>query len=190
MDFYYLSGAEKYAGYMGFTEAEDALVNLHVPPNSEEWIIPHLTEYLGDPPRKPLRKGDYHSSGQVHYFSERAIDCLGHVLSTSGIWLPVRIQDRVEPFYRFWVTHKVDCLNVGESKIVNYRLIPLPNQLGVIQKPVFREDAWDGSDVFHVPGDPNNKFFVSERFVELCKKHRIKGMEFRRGYDDDHPIIV
>lgn len=192
MKFYLLGGLDSYASYMGITNADEHAISTQEAPNQKDiskWRIPLLTEYMGDPPRKkPLRKGHYHQSAWQNYFSEFSREALTNMLETNGVFRPVKIVEREEVFYRYWCTNVVDCLDFNRSLISNMH--NRPDSIGVVKKPVFDETKWDGSDVFRIPRDLNHNVYCSERFVEECRKHKIKGITFGIGLFDPDPIEI
>lgn len=188
MDFYILSGRESYAGYCGKSEDDQQRILLQEPPDPRQWTIPTLTEYLGNPPARPKRRGEYHSAGWAHFFSDRGIDLLGEYLEASGVCLPVRIEGRGEQFCRYWITRVVDCLDMKRSDVRS--VADIPGSIGMIRTPVIDVGRWDGSDIFRVPGDPNVKFLATQRFVDACRIAKLKGAEFSRSMMDPNPIRI
>ena len=192
MQFFRLFGMDNFASYTGATPSDDAISDCDAAPVEplHKWRTPRLMEYMGDPPRKkPLRKGGYHQSGSAHYFTSVAREQLSSLLEQKGVFHPVKIAGREnESIDRYWLTHVVDCLDFERSVISNIH--NNPGQIGVVKVPVMDEGRWDGSDVFKIPMDTNHGFYCSERFVETCIKHKIKGMSFRIGYFDPSPIEI
>ena len=186
MKIYALFSGRRWATYTGASERDTLLIQQPNPPERERWEIPHLVEHHGHSPFVSRRKGEYHATGGAHFFSATALAKLQPFLEIAGEALPVEIEGRTEPFYRFWVTKQVDCLDRERSTIAQSH----PDAFGVVMRPVFLEEAWDGSDVFRLPGDPIATCYVSERFVERCLMNRIKGAEFLRVALQPEPIRV
>jgi hypothetical protein len=189
MNFYLFTGLGAYASYEASNDPIEYIPPDPNPPAASDWGEVTLAEYMGDPPRKKeLRKGDYHSSSNAHYFSQRARDLLGSYLEDKGVFLPVTIVDRPsEKFFRYWCTNVVDCLDFERSVIGGAKR---PGSIGVVKRAVFDLLKWKGSDVFRIPDDPNLVVYCSERFVDACKQHKIKGMQFVRWLMDPDPIEI
>lgn len=192
MKFYQLAGCEPFAQYVGVTKQDDQAVDVKEAPRTvlERWREPNVEEYVGDPPSGNRKPGDYHEGAGNHFFSERARLLLASQLEDAGEFRPVHVFGREgEKFYRYWCTRLVDCLDLQRSEIRQSNP-PNPNSIGWVKLPVFVEARWNGADVFRIPRDVNYEIYCSERFVDICRKHKIRGMQFSVGLHDPKPIRI
>lgn len=186
MDFYEISGRQDFAGYWP-ERSEGGIHDERIPSpyRTRESVI---AEYLGEPPRKPAKHGNFHKSAYGYFVREEALDILRQAARRNLLTVPTRIIGREEEsFHQVWVTNFVDCLDIAlttTSSPSNART----GQLGVITRPAFDMSRWDGSDLFVVPQDANFCLYCSERFVADWKAARKKGMVFRRFLFDPDPI--
>ncbi|GEM_PF-3152351 len=201
---YFLYGHDKYAMYGccndldedekngetfgdAFEECEKYYGSYSNPLKMKNWSPSSLRAAVLDKRRK-YRLGDHHTmcgNSQTHLISQNMIDKMGNILERYGVWLPVEIEDRDEQFYRYWVTNEIECLDKEKSKIDGN----WSNSYFDINKLIVDEKKFDGSMIFK-PKDKDyidNDFFVTEEFIELIKKHNLKGFEFYRcnpGYTE------
>lgn len=186
MSFYGLWPRSDYAGYwpekFGISISET-----RIPEESRRAEI-QIAEYLGDPPRKPGKRGSFHKSAYGYFVREDAIGVFERaaqgLLSRSTTVVLAR---ESESFFQVWVTNFVDCLDEKNSTISPV-VSKSRGKIGVIKRPAFDESRWDGSGLFVLPQDPNYTIYCAESFVERCKESRIKGVEFRRHIMDTQPI--
>lgn len=186
MNFFEFGPRQDFAGYWP-ESTEGQISDLRIPLDSrtKENVV---AEYLGEPPRKPGKKGDFHKSAYGFFLSTSALvevesACMGHLLVS-----PVRILGREgEAFRQVWVTNFVDCLDLARTSasVVSGHD---STKIGVIKRPVFDEGRWDGSELFVVPQDPSYGLFCSEEFVVRWKSAKLKGAMFTRFLMDPNPI--
>lgn len=178
MNFYEISTRQDYAGYYPETIAGE-MPDTRVPQGYRQ-VERVVAEYLGDPPRKPGKKGSFHKSAVSFFASGAAITFLE--TACRGLWAtePTILKGREEEVFRqFWVLNFVDCLDVAASRI-DEKLHKDPKRVGVIKRAVINEARWDGSDLFVLPQNPNHTLYCSERFIEGWKAAKLKGALFSR----------
>jgi hypothetical protein len=188
VNFYELGPRQDYAGYYP-EELAGEMPDARVPPGYRQ-VERIVAEYLGDPPRKPGKKGDFHKSA-VSFFARGATLAF---LETAcrGLWAtePATLKEREgDGFRQFWVLNFVDCLDVAASRIGD-KLHKDPERVGVIKRAVIDEARWDGSDLFVLPQNPNHTLYCSERFVEGWKAAKLKGALFSRHLMDPEAIKI
>lgn len=147
-----------------------------------------LMEYLGDPPRKPGKRGDIHITDSWYFVRSNALAFIESAARGRVLKNPITIGDRqCEVFQQVWVVNYVDCLDVEKSSITE-KVSRDPSRVGVIKRPVFDERRWDGSDLFVVPQDPSYCLFCSENFLAQWKAAKLKGAMFSRFLMDPEAI--
>jgi hypothetical protein len=184
--FFRLHPRDGYASY--WPQARDgAVADLRVPENFRGEEI-EIAEYLGDPPRKPGKRGSLLKSAYSFFVRADALPLISESARGNLLTHPTIVVGREsEEISQFWVTNFVDCLDTAKT-VVSPMASPKPGKIGVIKRPVFDESRWDGSDLFVVPQDPSYCFFVSERFVERWRAAKFKGAMFSRYLMDPEAI--
>lgn len=194
MKFYWVSADDRYASFEAPAEKDRISLDSAQPPSdSQSWSAPYLAECRWEGDGGPRRRGDFYEANSSMFFSNRVVEEIGATLREFGVLFPVNIAGESALFFRFWVTHVCDCLDVGRSVISkpSNRISSWWNKKsGVIVDARFDESRWDGSDLFRVPQDPNHQCFVSQGFVDLCMAKRVAGMAFSKGLFDDDAIRV
>lgn len=188
MKFYMLSARQDYAGY--YEELAGGKINDSRIPEYYRRKLVRLIEYLGVPPVKPRKKGDFHMSACEFFAREKIITFLACAEKCELLTNRTEIIGREdENIFQFWVVNVVDCLDV-EKTIASEPYNNKTKKMGVIKRPVFDESKWDGSDLFIVPQDPNYCLFCSENFVKKWKENKFKGAEFSRYLFDPDKILL
>lgn len=183
-----LSARQDYAGYYEEIVGEN-INDLRIPEQYRAKLI-KLSEYLGVPPVKPRKKGDFHKGASEFFACETLIPFLASATKGAIIANKAEIVGREsENIFQFWVVNVVDCLDV-EKTTASEPYNKKTKKMGVIKRPVFDESKWDGSDLFIVPQDPNYKLFCTENFVKKWKENRFKGAEFSRYLFDPDKILL
>lgn len=190
MNFYLIGPRQGYANYA----AEHFVGNI----DDERIFPPHrqiagtLEEYLGDPPRKPGKRGDIHITGWRYYLRSTVVPLFEQAAQGKILTKPLIIKGREgEEFVQLWVLNFVDCLDLKATvSTPPGSLHKKHKMIGVIKKPVFDESRWDGSDLFVVPQNPSFTFFCTERFVDRWREDKLKGAEFCRFLFDPAPILA
>jgi hypothetical protein len=185
--FYEVTSREDFAGY--WPEEKTGVISDNRIP---EWLREKETllgEYLGDPPISgPRKQGSFHKSANGFFVRDDAIDLFEAATRGNLIKNPTRIIGREsETFWQVWVTNVVDCLDVANT-VASPQIRREPGKLGVIERPAFHVERWDGSGVFIVPQDRNGRWFCSEQFIGEWKKSKRKGIKFSRFFFDPAPI--
>ncbi len=158
-----------------------------VGPNRDQEIL--LEEYLGEPPRKPGKRGDLHRSANGLFVRPAALTLFESASRGRLVISPTTIIGREdEDFKQIWVLNFVDCLDVAKT-VASPTGGFYKGKIGVIKRPVFDENRWDGSDLFVVPEDPSFCLFCSENFVQQWKAAKLKGAMFARFLMDPDSII-
>jgi len=151
----------------------------------DDWNPPELITMKEDKRLKYI-DGDMNTwRGGSYIIGQNMIDKIGDTLEQYGIFLPLKVVDREETLYRYWVTNELECLNKEKSKIDK----SWSSSLFRINKLVVNEEQYDGSMIFRIKDENylHNDYFVSEEFIELIKKHDLKGFEFYKcnpGYTE------
>ena len=185
MNYYILGSRDDYASYSMDESAEEIDDAKIVPYNRR--VAHVLQEYLGNPPCKPKRKGDFHASGSYYYVSAAALPMFEESARGGVIAKPVRVIGREdEAFFQVWLVNVVDCLDQTNTE-ASPPTHTMKGRIGVIRKPVFDEEKWDGSDLFSVPQDPNNLMFCTSLFIERWRKNKLKGALFAKHRFDSQP---
>jgi len=170
---------------------------------NEPWNPPILREdKLGK--KRGKRKGDIHSV-YSHYntllFSQKAVDRLGDILEQYGVLLPFDVEDRDDKLYRYWVTNELPFDAINLEKSMTFELFELKmkeemEEMGfdisynkddyivknkatslysLVLKKKYEENV---SMIFKISDVKDNGIFVTEEFIELVKKHKLKGFMF------------
>ncbi len=167
----------------------------------DNWKPPKLTTMKEDKRIKYL-DGDMNTwRGNSYIISQNMIDKIGYVLEKYGIYLPLEVVDREEKLYRYWVTNELECLDKEKSNIkINWS-----SSYFEINKLIVNEEKYDGSMIFRIKDKDyvDNDYFVTKEFIELIKKHNLKGFQFYKcnpartelyyGDDEDckeKPILI
>jgi hypothetical protein len=186
MNFFEINPRQDYAGYGGDAEAGEISEPRIIPPYRK--IAGTVSEYLGDPPRKPGKKGDYHAGSLLHFVRNAALELMSEAARGNLIVKPVRVTGRdEETFHQAWVVNFVDCLDEANT-VSSPQGGFYKDKIGVIKRPAFDESRWDGSDLFVVPQDPSTSLFCTERFIANWKQAKLKGALFSRFLMDPDAI--
>lgn len=186
MIFYRMSNRQDFAGYLPAT-TDGVVDDARVPEFCRERQTA-LVEYLGDPPRKPGKRGDFHVTGSWYFVRPAALALLERAALGKITSHQTSLAGREdESFRQIWVLNFVDCLDIGQSSI-SEPLRQIAGRVGTIKRPVFDEARWDGSNLFVVPQDRNCHLFCTEHFVAEWKAAKLKGAEFSRFLMDPEAI--
>ncbi len=104
--------------------------------------------------------------------SEDAISALGPLLSSAGYFIDTDLS--AEQHYRIFVCEReLDALDLGQSELDR-----LPSGgIWNVFRYAFREDRLEGCDIFKIK-DLRGSLFVTDRFVSLVDKHKLRGFQF------------
>lgn len=157
-----------------------------------EWNPPILIEHREK--GRPGKKGDMHSTwgGYGHLLSQNMVDQIGDVLEKYGVLFPCEVEDREDKLYRYWVTNEIpfECLDLERSNFDKSKRDETIKAM-LVRKVVFKDDCFDGSMIFRIADEINRSCFVTQEFIELVKKHRLKGFMFEKEYlGKEKPVLV
>jgi hypothetical protein len=123
----------------------------------------------------PLHPADLPWLGsQVLILKPRAIDALGETLERYGELLPLRCDETDLAVFHCW--NLLDALDEDQSKIVRFAS---SGRIMVIEEHVLRPAVVGDADVFKLSAMPRGSLYLSERFAELVREHRLTGLDFR-----------
>jgi hypothetical protein len=186
VNFFRINPRQDFASYSVEKTAGEILEGRIIPPHRK--IAVTLSEYLGDPPRKPAKHGDIHMSASQCFVRPGALQLFESASRSKLQSAPVTIVGREdEEFRQVWILNFVDCLDV-EKTVASPPGGFYKDKIGAIKRPVFDESRWDGSDLFVVPQDPSYCFFCTENFVAQWKAAKFKGAMFSRFLMDPDAI--
>jgi hypothetical protein len=122
-------------------------------------------------------------------YQRRASASINYAARGGVITKPLVIVGREEDtFFQVWLTNFVDCLDEANT-ISSPQPHRLQGRIGVIKTPAFDAGRWDGSDLFSVPQDPNNRIFCTDRFMEAWRAASLRGALFSRRLFDPEAIV-
>ena len=186
MNYFELNPRSNFAGYWPDTisgQVNDPRITEH--DRNREVVV---SEYLGEPPGKPKKRGVFHKSATGYFIRADVVELFKSAANGKIILNRSTLVEREdETFYQAWVINFVDCLDIKRTSFAP-TLSNNPIHVGVIKYPVFDESRWDGSDLFAVPQDPSYSWFCTERFIEKWKALKFKGASFSRNYMDGEAI--
>ena len=163
-----------------FDIAEKYLSGHFNPHDLEEWKPPLLKEEI-DEEEGVLLKGDFHSTWggfDGHIVSQNMVDKIGDILKEYGDLFPLNVEDREDKLYRYWVNKEIpfECVDKQKSKFFKNKY----EERGTfkIEKLVLKEECETDAIIFRVAGEYEKTIFVGEEFIELVKKHDLKGFKF------------
>lgn len=186
MTFYEMTGRQEFASYSMIDKG--GLINDHRIIEPHRVVATRLREYLGVPPRKPARRGDFHSSGSSFFIKSELVEVFAAASNENFQTSAITIEGRErESIVQFWCLNFVDCLDIKNTVAPPSSGI-CKGKIGVIKKPAFDESRWDGSDLFVVPQDPSFSMFASDRFVKKWVMSRRKGAQFSRYLMDTQAL--
>lgn len=179
MPIYILGGNNSYMGYeFGDDELGLRLMGAHSGqvelPTADELPL-HMVPSFGDAPKQPTALGDFHCfHGSRRLFSERAVEVLS--LADKGHLFPVILEGRDEPFYWYWSTCEVDCLDESRTKRVGRS----------VDVPAFFEDRIGAAEIFFTPDDRKfqQRLYVTESVKTKIKKAKLTGFRLARSFFD------
>ncbi len=149
------------------------------PNDVKEWNSPSIVEEPNDDGSLGL-KGDFHSTWGYggHIVSQNMVDKIGDILKKYGDLFPLNVEDREDKLYRYWVNKEIpfECVDKQKSKFFDNEY----EESGTfkIEKLVLKEECETDAMIFRVAGEYKKTIFVSEEFIELVKKHNLKGFKF------------
>lgn len=186
MNFFEFNSRQDYASYWP-EEFSGEINDLRVPVPFRK-VESRINEYLGDPPRKPAKKGVLLKSAYSYFCTANARDLILDASKGGVIFSPTDVVGREsESVHQFWVVNLIDCLDLSKT-VASPATSGQKGKLGVIKRPFFDESKWDGSDLFIVPQDPSYCYFVSTRFAEKWQASKFKGAKFSRFLMDPEAI--
>ena len=141
--------------------------------------------------RNPLNKdeaasqelGDWamiNVKGSILNLSQRALDAVLPQIAHCGQVLPVQFDEA--PYVIFNVTRVIDALDEPASAVVYF---PSSGRVAEIEKFVFKPEAVKDEWIFKIPQRPGAHNFVTDRFVELVRHHKLTGFDFQRVWSDE-----
>lgn len=188
MNFYKLHSRNDFASY--WPEKINGQVEHPLIPPEMRNKETRVGEYLGEPPRDPGKKGALHRSAYALFVLDDALALVREAARNHLLTSPTLLVGRErETFHQIWVTNSVDCLDVANTVAAPVIGRGRPQEIGVIQRPVFDQARWDGSDLFVVPQDPSYCFYCSHHFVERWQAARFRGAMFSRFLFDPNAIF-
>jgi hypothetical protein len=197
MAVYEWSRSERYAGYVGVTDADerklnwsDALIGDPLPPLSA-WLPPCLAQYegAGRPKRKPKPIGDSPASGRLNLISERAAEALADIWQRHAILYPVSLDDTDQRYYMVVVkTTIVDALDREASSGKRNTHGGDLSHFATLDEWVFKERRLQGVDLFQVP-DIKLAYYVTDAFKQRVIQARLKGFCLKARFWDDKPFL-
>jgi hypothetical protein len=186
VEFFYLNPRRGFASYEVVSEGALFVDERITAPNRVTATA--LAEYLGDPPRKPGKRGDVHLSGGLYFATTDALSLIREasrgLVSDARVSISAREGSELS---QLWVLYFVDCLDLAGTQAAPASGF-FKGKIGTIKRPVIDASRWDGSELFVVPEDPGYKLFCTSSFVEKWQKSKLKGLAFCRYLFDPHPI--
>jgi len=176
-----------------FDKAEAYLAKTFNPNDLDSWNPPIIKEEPDDYNKFGLQ-GDFHSTWggfDGHLLSQNMVDKIGDILLQYGELFPLEVEDREDKLYRYWVTKEIplDCVDKKKSKFFenDYK----EDYTFKIERLVLKEECHDVPMIFRVAEEYQKTIFVTEDFIELVKKHDLKGFRFDidTSYEYDGPSI-
>jgi len=176
-----------------YDKAEKYLSKICNPNDIQEWNPPILKEDIDE--HNTIRlKADMHSTwgGEGYLLSQNMVDKIGDVLQEYGDLFPLEVEDREDKLYRYWVNREIpfECVDKEKSKFFDneYR----DDYVFKIEKLVLKEDCQSDAMIFRVKEEYEKTIFVTEEFIELVKKHNLKGFMFTpdTSYEYEGPVIL
>jgi hypothetical protein len=147
---------------------------LHERTTLENWIPPTFRIHHEDEGKK-LRRSDCPEWRMTRNLILRpnALDVMGDMLRRYGLLLPIVCVNDDEALTLFEVTNVVDALILEKSSVLR---IPGRDVIIRVGSPVFNQNLIAEIDIFRLP--QLSGMYVSHRFVELWKSHKLYGLRF------------
>lgn len=185
-----------YADYGGVSENDeeklqwyDPIMGVPLPASMDDWVPPHLAQYLVEGKKKPLVIGDSPSSGAMHLVSKKAAELLSDIFEKHAKLYPVKLKDAPnEDYYMVVVTTEVSCLDRQKSTGFKLSTVGDPELFSPIHTWAFDESKLRGIDLFTTK-DSKTITFVSESFKQRVIDAGLQGFEFRKEFWDEDPFI-
>jgi len=132
-------------------------------------------------------KGDCHflKNSLINIFSKNFVNKLGDILEEQGVLFPIKVEDRDDYFYRYWVINElnekavdINC-SLGEMKkvfeesISNRKLYDIATNT-----PCIRKEYLENISIFRLKG--SNLMYVTETIVNYIDKYKLKGFLFTK----------
>ena len=126
MNYYLYFASEKYAGLSPFDEdltggmkgpeslAYRVFLRGQEPPPLDEYIKPLRVRPYIEVSRKTRSGGDFVSEDPM-ILSQRAVDSLREMLESCGVLYPLEAHDVDQPYWLYYVTNVIDCLDEDRS---------------------------------------------------------------------------
>ena len=185
-------GGEDKAYWEKFDIAELYLSKDSNPKDLDKWEPPIIKEEIEED-EGILKKGDFHSvwGYESYIVSQNMVDKIGDILREYGELFPLEVEDREDKLYRYWVTKEIpfDCVDKKKSKIFQNKYED--DYVFKIEKLILKEECEDVPMIFRVKEMREKNIFVTDDFIELVKKHNLKGFDFEpdTSYEYDGPTI-
>lgn len=148
-----------------------------------------LFEGEGEDKRKTRGIADFISNTSAHILSERAVDALSDLWEKYGELYPITVKGYDNPYYVFFPTNVVDCLDYEKSTLKGegYKWDLYHRRFSVLLKFVFHEDKVGDNTMFTLPDEPYGTIYVNETFKERVKKAKLKGIALYKEFFDPKP---
>ena len=114
MNFFVVNSRQDYASYSPDASTEE--INEPRISAYDRRVAHRLEEYLGDPPRKPGKHGDFHMSSFMYFVRTNALRFFETAAREKLLTRPIAIVGRQsEEFRQIWVTNFIDCLDLNRT---------------------------------------------------------------------------
>ena len=120
------------------------------------------------------------SSSSILTFSKDALDALLPQIAHCGQVLPVQFDEA--PYAIFNVTRVIDALDEPASAVVYF---PSSGRVAEIERFAFKSQAVKDEWIFKIPQSQGAHNYVTDRFVELVRHHKLTGFDFQRVWSDE-----
>lgn len=126
--------------------------------------------------------GDYSNlSNDVHpVFSDRARRLLAPHLEGLGQWIELT-SEHDPTYWLFYITNIVDALDEPRSELLRFK----DGGVMRIARYAFRPEAVRDQWLFTLPQRPGCNRCVTDRFVDLVRRHGLTGFEFTLLWSDE-----
>ena len=150
------------------------------PHDLPQWNPPILKEEIDDEDNISRLKGDFHSvwSYESYIVSQNMVDEIGDILNEYGDLFPLNAEDREDKLYRYWVNKEIPFEYVNKQKSKFFDKDYSDDNVFKIENLVFKEDYEIDAMIFRIKEEYKKTIFVTEEFIELVKKHNLKGFKF------------
>ncbi|WP_444994746.1 imm11 family protein [Aliikangiella sp. IMCC44359] len=130
-------------------------------------------------PQDELTKHDFTmivGAGFNTVLNERAKAVLEPLLKDDAQYLPVNIDGETDRYYLLNITNVIEGALVPEQS--EYR-IRKNGEVGLLKTAVYDESKFPENRIFTTPESSNSAFVIGNWFIDVCKEHGLKGLEFQ-----------